>query len=85
MINQLNDKPVLTGILIKDPSDNGYTAFFAELPEVIAEGDTREKARENLITNLKCVLDYRREESESNYSTMDKNGYHTESFQLELS
>jgi len=34
--------PALTGVLIQDPEDKGYTAFLAELPEIIAEliGDT---------------------------------------------
>lgn len=53
----------LTGILIKDETDRGYTAYFAEFPEAIADGNTIENAHENLIDAFKVMLETRRLES----------------------
>lgn len=56
------DSPTLTGILIQDPDDNGYTGYFAEFPEVVAEGNNEEEAKHNLISALKIMLEVRRSE-----------------------
>ena len=52
----------LHGILIQDTTDGGYTSLLAEFPEVIAEGETEEEARNNLMQAFKVVLDFKREE-----------------------
>lgn len=62
--------PELTGILIQDPKDSGFTAYFAEFPEVIAEGTTEKEAKNNLITALKTVLEIKRSEM-----TADNDGH----------
>lgn len=53
----------LTGILIKDETDRGYTAYFAEFPEAIADGSTINDAHTNLINAFKVMLETRRLES----------------------
>lgn len=53
----------LTGILIKDETDRGYTAYFAEFPEAIADGSTIDDAHTNLIDAFKVMLETRRLES----------------------
>lgn len=35
-------------LYIKDPNIGGYTAYFVDFPEIVTEGDTIEKAQENL-------------------------------------
>jgi len=44
-------------ILVQDEKE-GFTAFFAQFPEVIAEGRTEQEAQFNLINALQVVLDY---------------------------
>ena len=53
----------LTGILIKDETDQGYTAYFAEFPEAIADGGSIEQVQENLIDAFKIMLETRKLES----------------------
>lgn len=60
--SQTKDVPSITGILIQDPDDNGYTAYFAEFPEVVAEGNSEDDAKKNLIEALKIMLEIRRSE-----------------------
>lgn len=50
----------LTGIFVKDAGDNGYTAFFAQFPNIIAEGDTEEEATENLIHTVQTVFQHQK-------------------------
>ncbi len=52
-----------TGILIKDAGDRGYTAYFAEFPEAIADGVTIEEAQKNLFDSFKIMLESRKLES----------------------
>lgn len=56
MENNKNDLPTITGILIQDPDDNGYTAYFAEFPEVIAEGKDETEAKKTFLRHLKPCL-----------------------------
>lgn len=51
----------LTGVIIES-KQGGYTGYFAEVPEAIAEGETKDEVKENLIEALSCILDYRRSE-----------------------
>lgn len=53
----------LTAILIEDPIDHGYTAFFAEFPEVVVEGDTESEAQVNLINTMSAVFEYKKQEN----------------------
>ena len=80
-----SDKPKLsiTGIMIQDPVDNGYTAYFAELPEVIAEGENVEDAKKNLFNALKIMFEVKKQELgiDANFKTGSSR---IESFELEL-
>ena len=58
-----NENISITGILIQDPIDNGYTAYFAEFPEVVAEGDSEMEAKQNLHNALKIMFELRKQES----------------------
>jgi len=52
----------ITGILIQDPHDGGYTAYFAEFPEIIAEGDDEEMATANLWNAFSILLSAKKQE-----------------------
>lgn len=49
----------LTGVFVQD-SNAGYTAFFAQLPNIIAEGETVEEAEMNLINTVKIVFEHQK-------------------------
>lgn len=57
MPNQLNFS--LDSVLVQDIKSGGFTAFFKQFPDVIAEGDTEDKALINLVNLLHDVLDYK--------------------------
>ena len=59
----------LTAILIEDPNDKGYTAFFAEFPEIVAEGNTQNEAQLNLIQTMAAVFEYKKHENASDNFT----------------
>ncbi len=73
----------LTGILIEDEKDRGYTAYFAEFPEAIADGANEEEAKQNLFEAFKIMLETRRLESYSDDIT--SGGIKQENFEFELS
>jgi predicted RNase H-like HicB family nuclease len=50
----------LTGIFVQDPIDKGFTAFFAQLPYIIAEGDNEQDATENLIQTVQTVFEHQK-------------------------
>lgn len=76
----------ITAIFIQDPKDKGYTGFFAEFPEAIAEGDTKEAVQKNLWEALNFMLKWRKEEIEEERLGFDgsKGIVETETFQLEV-
>jgi len=49
----------LTAIMVKDPNIGGFTAFFKQFPEIIAEGDTDGEALQNLMNAVYDVFEYR--------------------------
>jgi predicted RNase H-like HicB family nuclease len=57
-------KVSLTAIFIKDPNDKGFTGFFAEFPEAVAEGNTEEEVQKNLFEALSIMLKFNKEELE---------------------
>lgn len=61
----------LTGILIQDKSEKGFTAYFAEFPEAIADGKDEEEAQANLFEAFKIMLETRKLES---YESDKKSG-----------
>ena len=72
----------LTGILIQDKGAKGYTAYFAEFPEAIADGNTIEEAQANLLEAFKVVLETRRLESYTNDKS--SGGIIQQNFEFEL-
>ncbi len=50
----------LTGVFVQDPDTSGFTAFFAQLPNIIAEGDTEEEATTNLLNTLRTVFQHQK-------------------------
>lgn len=53
----------LTAIFVEDPQ-GGFTGYFAEIPEAIAEGETEKEVEANLLNSLKTILEIRREEND---------------------
>jgi len=50
----------LTGVFVQDPLDKGFTAFFAQLPNIIAEGDNEEEATKNLLQTVQTVFEHQK-------------------------
>lgn len=49
----------LTAVFVADPK-KGFTAFFAQLPNILAEGNTEEEASRNLFDTFKKVFEYQK-------------------------
>lgn len=61
----MNEKLTLTAVLVKDPTDNGYTSYFAQFPNIIAEGDDEDSAIDNLLSLSKAAFaDYQKDLSQ---------------------
>lgn len=43
--------------------EGGFTGYFSEFPEAIAEGETEKEVETNLFEALKLIFEYRREQS----------------------
>ncbi len=48
----------LTIIMVQDPHSRGYTAYFKQFPDIIAEGDNENEAERNLINAVHDVFVY---------------------------
>lgn len=83
---QTNPKAKLsiTGLFIQDPDDKGYTGFFNELPEAVAEGDTIEEAVENLFLSLQAILEAKKEIIKEELLLQDEKGTIAKTFEFEL-
>lgn len=62
MKNERGGKIPVTGILIQDPLDGGYTAYFAQFPEAVAEGRTEDEALMNAMDALRVIMELKAEE-----------------------
>jgi predicted RNase H-like HicB family nuclease len=51
----------LTAVFVED-KQKGYTAFFAQVPHIIAEGDSLEEATANLFATLKTAFKHQKTE-----------------------
>lgn len=49
----------LTGVFIE--SQGSFAAYFAELPQVVADGRTREEAKNNLLEALRTMINVERD------------------------
>lgn len=73
-------KSELTAIFFEDSKGRGFTTYFAEFPEVIAQGRTRDEASKLLLELLAIALkDKKKQEMKG---VAKKN---TRSFQLSVS
>jgi hypothetical protein len=52
----------LTILFIEDPKTHGYTAFCAEYPDVIVEGDTKELAKQTLFSVMQTVFAFKKKQ-----------------------
>jgi len=50
-----------TSVFIPDQEGRGYTGYFAEFPDVTAQGKTKEEVEENLISSLKDIFQFNKE------------------------
>lgn len=50
-------------LIIEPCNEGGFTAFVAEIPGAISEGQTIDEARSNVLDALKELLAYRREKA----------------------
>lgn len=60
--NKISTLP-LTVILIQDPKIGGYTAYFKQFQKIVAEGDTKDEAIQNLINAAHDVFKYQSTEA----------------------
>jgi predicted RNase H-like HicB family nuclease len=58
--------PPLTLILVKDSRIGGFTAYFRQFPEIIAEGETEIEAEGNLMSAVHDVFVYKSQISSDN-------------------
>jgi len=83
MNHNLKPKLSITGILIQDRESKGYTAYFAEFPEVIAEGANEKEAQENLFEAFSFMLEVKKQEMRKDQNYDEKTSI-IKSFNLEL-
>lgn len=72
----------LTGVLIHDERTGTVAAYFAELPNIIAEGETEDEAKANLVDALGFMFEVERDEA------MENKGFNrgtTQVYNVELS
>ena len=62
----------LTAILVKDKKSGGFSAFFAQFPEAVAQGHDEKEAMENMIEVFKIMLLDKKQEIEQ---TVASNGF----------
>ncbi len=48
----------MTLIIVEDNKIGGFTSFYKERPNIIAEGNTKEEAEQNLIELVNSVILY---------------------------
>lgn len=73
----------LTGIMITDAANKGVTAYFAEFPEVIAQGKDLDEAKTNLLEAFGVMLEFK--QSEIEYEGDDDDNIIKQSFNLSIS
>lgn len=55
----------LNCVMIEDEKVGGYTAFFAEFPEIVVMGETEEEVELNLLQTVSAVFRQRMSEIET--------------------
>jgi len=49
----------MTVIMVEDPKVGGFTAFFKQLPNIVAEGENSDEALNNLLNAVNDVFSYK--------------------------
>jgi len=66
----------LNAVLVQDPKIGGYTAYFKQFPDIVAEGDTDDEAMKNLTDAVYDVFMFKgkltEKETDQNYKIIDK-------------
>lgn len=85
-MNKKRNSFSLTAVIIQDQQHRGFTAYFAEFPEIIADGATESEAKENLMEALHVLLLVKKDEAElqSGAQTFNDQKITTENFEFEL-
>ncbi|MEO5673506.1 MAG: hypothetical protein ABIQ74_02565 [Chitinophagales bacterium] len=55
---ETNEMFSLTAVFVKDEAAGGYTAFFAQFKNIMAEGETEAEALTNLVRTVKVVFEH---------------------------
>ncbi len=55
----MDDKLKLHGVVIESQK-GGYTGYFSEFPEAIAEGETEEEVRKNMFDALIEIISFKK-------------------------
>ena len=71
MSNKQNPILEITGVMIQDPETKGYTAYFAEFPEVIAQGENIDAAKENLFSAFQSMIEFKSSEAKEEFEDDD--------------
>jgi len=64
MKNQNQTVLSIRGIMMKDQKSHGFTAYFAEFPEVVAQGKSLKDAKMNLIDAFKSMIEFKSVEAQ---------------------
>ena len=65
----------LNAVLVGDPKIGGFTAYFKQFPDIIAEGETDDEAMKNLTNAVYDVFAFKGHilpETDSNYKIIEK-------------
>lgn len=62
----------LVAVLVEDETSGGYTAFFKQFPEVIAQGTTIDDAIDKLLCALHDVFKFQGRDMPGTFSAKDK-------------
>jgi predicted RNase H-like HicB family nuclease len=73
----------LTGVFIKNKK-GGFTAYIAEIPGTVAQGETMEKATDNLFEALNSMVKYNKEEDEKEMTGLIKAKIKKKMFRFKL-
>ncbi|QEC76867.1 type II toxin-antitoxin system HicB family antitoxin [Mucilaginibacter ginsenosidivorax] len=82
---QAQPELTLTGIMISDAEKTEITAYFAEFPEVIAQGSNTQEAKKNLLEAFRIMLEFKQSELEDDEHEEGDLLITKESFNLSIS
>jgi predicted RNase H-like HicB family nuclease len=74
----------LTAILVQDKESKGFTGFFAQFPNIVAEGDTEDQAMQNLMELVQVVFEHQKEEKLHSPEFIGMNEVTTRSLQFAI-